>query len=667
MVAPTRPTPEMIEQLRRHAQDPAWTESFNKAFGPNAARRFLNVTTSTVTDSPAGVGADVVRSLGRAGGEMLVGTLAAARPTQLYAQGFDETDPMFQQIMADSAEQASGAPDAVGLGGMIDYEPQTIPGKAAYYAAPFLPLAIGGAMGGRPLVAGGAALAGAGTDAGVVEWLDLPREVGSVGGSIASMIAGAPMLRRPPGARLASEALSGVPEQRLSDAVALQRSSVEEGVPLMAPEALNEPGVIALADAAATYPGAAAPFHAITRERENLARRAIQTKLDQTGSTDLSPAGVASDMTEAGKLIIGGAAQDRTRAAQTAGYSNLPLEHVGPDRVTNLAAMVDATLAQTAGMSGLKPLLQKFRGQLFEEDGSPITNAAYLESAYKQLREGLNRRTSGALISPDDAISAEDAGKVGPLIDELADILQEAPSYEPGRSTFESISESTVDPLRAQLEPVIGANDWKQIRTVMLDPDSVTAKELGPLLQTVERKSPSAVPNIARVIFERAYDRAFKQRGGKTPPTSPARFVDALRNNGIQRQKFEEVVSSVARSQGKNPSQVVAGWNKLLDVLQRTATMPDVGSRTNPRGTIQRQAGETLLSQGINLAQPLQVLERATGSRNMRRLGAILADSNGVQGLVDLAQTKPNTARAAYIVNALLQTARVIENAGTEQ
>jgi len=664
MVAPVQPSRADIAYLQAH---PEVAPKFDLKFGPNASVRFLNVTRSTVTNSPAGVGADVVQSLGRAGGEMLAGTLAAARPTQLYAQGFDETDPMFQQIQADSAEQASGAPDAVGLGGMIDYEPQTIPGKFAYYIAPFLPLAIGGAMGGRPFVAGGAALAGAGTDAGLVEGLGLPREVGSAGGSIASMIAGAPMLMRRPDARLASEALAGVPEQRISDAIDLQRSSVEEGVPLMAPEALNEPGVIALADAAATYPGAAAPFHAVARERENLARRAIQTQLGQTGSADLSPAGVASDMTEAGKLIIGGASQDRTQAAQAAGYSNLANESVTPDRVTALAAQVDATLAQTAGMSGLKPLLQKFRSQLFEEDGRPITNAAYLESAYKQLREGLNRRTSGALISPDDAISSEDAGKVGPLIEELADILQEAPSYEPGRSTFEAISQSTVDPLKAQLEPVIGANDWKQIRTVMLDPDSLTAKELGPLLQTIERKSPSAVPNIARVIFERAYDRAFKQRGGKTPPTSPAKFVDMIRNNGIQRQKFEEVVASVARSQSQDPKLVVSGWNKLLDVLQRTATMPDVGSRTNPRGVIQRQAGETLLSQGVNLAQPLQMLERFTGSRNMKRLGAILADSNGVQGLVDLAQTKPNTARAAYIVNALLQTARVIENAGTDQ
>lgn len=662
MVAPVQPSQKDIAYLRAH---PEVAEKFNFKFGPNAATRFLNVTTGTVTNNPADTGEDMLRSGARTGLEMLGGMLGqgASMPDLLSFP----INPMALSTAGNRAMNIAGQiPAALGLEEEAAYEPQTIPGKAVYYGAPFLPLAVGGVAAGRPLTGLGSAIAGAGTDAAMTE-SGLPREMGAIGGTIASMIAGAPLMFRNTGQRLASEAIEGIPEQRISDAVALQRSSVEEGVPLMAPEALNEPGVIALADAAATYPGAAAPFHAVARERENLSRRAIQTKLDQTGSPDLSPTDVASDMTEAGKLIIGGAAQDRTRAAQTAGYSNLPLEHVGPDRVTNLAALVDATLAQTAGMSGLKPLLQKFRGQLFEEDGSPITNAAYLESAYKQLREGLNRRTSGALISPDDAISAEDAGKVGPLIDELADILQEAPSYEPGRSTFESISESTVDPLRAQLEPVIGANDWKQIRTVMLDPDSVTAKELGPLLQTIERKSPSAVPNIARVIFERAYDRAFKQRGGKTPPTSPARFVDALRNNGIQRQKFEEVVSSVARSRGKNPSQVVAGWNKLLDVLQRTATMPDVGSRTNPRGTIQRQAGETLLSQGINLAQPLQVLERATGSRNMRRLGAILADSNGVQGLVDLAQTKPNTARAAYIVNALLQTARVIENAGTEQ
>lgn len=664
MVAPRQPTPEMIAYLKAH---PEKAESFNKTFGPNAAQRYLSGPAATPDGGP-NAGMDVLRSVGRAGGEMLAGSLAVGRPTQLYAQGFNETDPMFQDVMAAGAEEAAGAPGAVGLGGLIDYEPQTIPGEIAYYATPYLPLAAGGALGGRAVLGPLAGAAGAGMDAFVTEGLDMPREVGAAAGGLASLVAGAPMLMRRPAARLASEALAGIPEQRISDAVALQRSSVEEGVPLMAPEALNEPGVIALADAAATYPGAAAPFHAVARERETLARRAIQTKLDQTGSPDLSPAGVAADMTEAGKLIIGGATEDRTRAAQAAGYSSLANEIVPADRVTNLASIVDATTAQTAGLSGLKPLLQKFRAQLFEKDGvTPITNAAYLESAYKQLREGLNRRTSGALVSPDDAIGAEDAGKVGPLIDELSDILQEAPSYEPGRSTFETISQTVVDPLKQQLEPIIGASGWKQIRTAMLSPDSLTPGELTPLLQTIEQKSPSAIPNIARVIFERAYDTAFRQRGGKTPPTSGAKFVDILRNSGIQRQKFEEVVRSVARSMGHAPDKVLSGWNKLLDVLQRTATMPDVGSRTNPRGVIQRQAGETVATQLVNLTQPLQLLERATGSRNMKRLGRILADSNGVQGLVDLAQTKPNTAQAAYIVNALLQTARVIEmNPGTE-
>jgi hypothetical protein len=151
-----------------------------------------------------------------------------------------------------------------------------------------------------------------------------------------------------------------------------------------------------------------------------------------------------------------------------------------------------------------------------------------------------------------------------------------------------------------------------------------------------------------------------------------AKFAQAVRGTPAARSNLNAILNGVAQAQGKTADEtaaLVTGFNRMLDVLERTATIPGVGSPTAQRAALreaarQRTAADILDVRKISLlgAIPERMREAAMMSR-YKNIAQAMTRPDSVDALINLAKVDVNSTRARNIVNSLIAVPREIESA----
>lgn len=292
-------------------------------------------------------------------------------------------------------------------------------------------------------------------------------------------------------------------------------------------------------------------------------------------------------------------------------------------------------------------------------------NAAALGSLYRSTRTKID--------SPDiGASSAERAtrGTLGALNQDLrAAVEASSPNFAAGNRLYQDITASVIDPLTAgpvgrvaglhgfdpslppNLNPVSAIADAKMAR-----PESI--KELYSKLNAV---NPEAFPSIARTWLENAFDAATQRVQAGENRMIGANFAKGVYGTDQQIANFAETMRGVALSNGvKNADEFVKGAKNLMEVLQMTGKVPNIGSPTGgrlPTNEMAQRSNVATVAESIS-TQPFTASAKAlrvfVGQRNYKKLAEILTDPNSVQKIEKLGKYNPSTTTAQALAVSII-------------
>jgi hypothetical protein len=179
----------------------------------------------------------------------------------------------------------------------------------------------------------------------------------------------------------------------------------------------------------------------------------------------------------------------------------------------------------------------------------------------------------------------------------------------------------------------------KLLRNIV-DPSRARSVDIAHVQNVLTSARPGAFRDAAKAYLDTALSDA--QKGGNLTPG--ARLVDQLAPTPLARNNLRAVVEGAARDAGINPAGVWNGFNKLLDVLDRTDAIPGIGSRTAPRLATQAISEESRLASALEGVNPLNIPKTAgkairgrVSDRTYRILSDALTSEDSLKAIKDLA------------------------------
>jgi hypothetical protein len=455
----------------------------------------------------------------------------------------------------------------------------------------------------------------------------------------------------------------------------LQRISQEMGVPLLGPEAMTGPRLRQLAGDVAATPEGGAIIQEAVRQRAQAVPGLLTGAAEEVAPAAATSLATARQAAEAAEGALLSARKQRTRAVEPF-YTAAAPESVPSDDI--LAIVESAKNAKKLVGRGGKTLRDiddfinrisiptKKRGQL-----KAVTNVAQLNSTFREVRDNLRRPSTD-----EKSITAEAAGVIGPLNRQLDEILMQNPDIAAGRAVYQDMTRNLVEVLEdTGLSALRSAKTTPQkVVDVIASPEMASPQSISRLARELNKQDATVFPKIARQWIDNAADQAQKITvgAGEAPISMGAKFAQAVRGTPKARSNLNAILNGVAQAQGKTADEtaaLVTGFNRMLDVLERTATIPGVGSPTAQRAALreaarQRTAADILDVRKVSLlgAIPERMREAAMMSR-YKNIAEAMTRPDSVDALINLAKVEVNSTRARNIVNSLIAVPREIESA----
>lgn len=631
------------------ASGPPVLEDVGKSVLPAAARGLTNL-----VGAPADLWSLLTSGLGKATGKA-VGLVSPDLGKKVEELAKPENQ-FINKLTSQQLQQLAGIDDL--------YKPQTRVGKLAAGAvegaasAPFsVPMAALGAVSG--LAGEGAGQMAEGTV------LETPARVAA---SIAAPVAIQGLRNNLTNAgKILSEATGDLKPEQFAEARRQMERAKALGISLSAPEVLPPSSVQQLMSDVAASKSGGQVVNAFMADRPQQVKSAVQRELlDRIGAANTPDRNMAVAKDTATQ-VIKNAERERTAATDS-------LFHAARADVVPEAVLDD--IAKTAAANN--PFLDRVNREAVNEFVRDMkaaaqvpeapNNAAALGALYRTTRESLNPKT--LISAPSDLRAAR--GTLGAINQDLKAALETAsPNFAAGNKLYKNISDTVIDPLTAgPVGRVAGLHGFDASLPQNLNPVSVVAdakmarpesiRELYSQLNTV---NPQAFPGIARTWLENAFDAATQRVQAGENRMIGANFAKAVYGTDQQIANFAETMRGVAVSNGaKNPDQFVKGAKNLMEVLQMTGKVPNIGSPTGgrlPTNEMTQGSNTAAIMETIS-AQPLnptaKKLRQLASQRTYSQLAEILTSPDSIQKIEQLGKYGPRTTTAQALAVSILAT-----------
>lgn len=455
------------------------------------------------------------------------------------------------------------------------------------------------------------------------------------------------------------DALGDVTDAKIADAIARQQRARAQGVPLMGTESLDTGHQ--LASAVYASPKGNAVIDPFVRQRSAQTSAAVNRDIiNPTGSVE-SAQEAAARAQRAATSVIDKAEGARTRAT-TPFYNAAKTESVPWKNIEDAKASITSHLDEYP--KSVSPQQRAEIEQYLAKLGAPESKtASFLDDIYRQARNSAEAPAIGATAEQKNVAAA--MGPVARALKQASDFG----SLKIGRDTHQAFTKNLVDPLTSgPVGAVAGRTGYvpgeqatvPRVVGTIANENVTSPREIRTLYTHLNGADPKAFPGIAKTYFSQQLNNATtKIRPGENP-TAGAKFYDAIAGNQSQRENFNEIMRGVAIANGKNPDDVVAGANRLLETLERTGRTPGVGSQTQPRGEVTRELGRTKTGDIMNTVsgQPLGPMSDRINSWILRGryddLARVLTAPDSVEQLVKMAKLKPNGTTAQFYAASML-------------
>jgi hypothetical protein len=295
----------------------------------------------------------------------------------------------------------------------------------------------------------------------------------------------------------------------------------------------------------------------------------------------------------------------------------------------------------------------------------PETNVGRLNTLYKGIRDEAEIPQIGATSEQKSA-----SVPLGRVADSLGDVLrQQNQNLRTGQDVYKRMTREQIEPLTSGPVGVVAGrtgfdpaapSQVPRVTGAVADANVARPETIRQLYTQLNKQDRQAFPGIVQTHVENKLNEALGDIRSGANPTAGAKFRQAVAGTPQDAANFNEMMRGVAISRGQNPDQVVAGANKLLDVLERTGRTPGVGSPTQPRLQVDAELRKTKTGDAMEIVsgRPLGWASNRINDWVMRgryeELGRVLTAPDSVQQLARMAKLKPEGVTAQYMAAQLL-------------
>ena len=598
------------------------------------------------------------------------------------------TPPISAPTVLPTSQQVYSGFEKVLPEGTLTYKPQTASGRIAQMAGEF------GSVGGlsRAPIKGALTYGGIGGLAGGASEYDplLGLGVGIAGGGIA----GIRSARRSPLESRMKEVVGEQTPQMLQQAQRLQQAGRDIGVPLTAAEAMDAPALRNLAGMVATTPEGRAAMSPVIASRKQQIPAAIEEGLLSVGARPQEPLLVGRKATEAAQDALARNFGERTAAVDDL-YKSARNENVSSESMMGIINKIEDEL-KTSRSDVSKAALKQFLNEISTvkkvKIKDPDTGKVKVVDQRKpitkvgKLHEEQTQREQLSFVKADDTesiIAKQKAAAVRDLNKELGQIIKrENANIDAADTLYRQLSEEITRKIGDTGVKKIadaGGNPETIIKTIT-SPDDIS-KPISKIAETLNKEDKKAFLEVAKLFLYRAGSDAQKKSTiGEVPQSVGVKFSNALRGTPNKKANLSAVLDGVSKSKGHSPTQAKDfkdGFNKMLDVLQRTNLIERMGSPTQPlqefAKDIRATAPFSARIAGIDISRPLRSFSEGRvdvyESMVYDRIANALVSDDAVGAVMDLAKVAPESRRlrglVINILNPVREAGQTIENVYT--
>lgn len=556
-------------------------------------------------------------------------------------------------------------------------EPQTATGRFAGNVAQYIPgsmIPFGGPTTALGLLgkAGMGALSGAASEGAAAVGLPPAAQV-AAGLLPAAGAMGLSALRGGPAAGLVRKATSELTPEDWARAQQLQKTGQEVGIPLLGSETLAPkvgPGAIGqlASDVKASAQGGPI-INPVFENRPDKIKQVAKEAIAKIGP-DATANDILVNTRDVAAKAIAQAKQQRTQVTsplyQAAGKLDIPEESVSP-----IIGQIDSAIESAGKNTSLRSALNKLRGQLVTDSGVE-TRTSRLQNVYQELRDSLSDPSivEGSL--------RKQVGTLAPINKQIRDALvTNNPVYATADDLFKKMSEPVVALEGTADNPglmsrVASAKDNAQLRSLLLDPENVspdTVSTVASIFRSQNRDRDFAA--WVRHYLENSLDKSSKDLQSGQNPALGANWRNLIGGAPNQRAVLDAYLNEVDQTGG-----AARGFNRLTQVLERTAKTPGTGSPTAQRLQLSEElsSGFAPSAAGIAAAGGLaavggpglsgagyvggtwinKFIRQQAVKMGSERIAKALTDPDAVGKLRALARKDPASPQAAAAVAAIL-------------
>lgn len=516
---------------------------------------------------------------------------------------------------------------------------------------------------------------------GLPQYGDAAEGVGRLAGSFGAI--GLQRALVPTAHEMVRDATRGVTPAQWTAAQRIQDDATRLGIPLLGPESVASGPLRRLGADTRAHSTGGIPMEAALADRPKQIATAAERAAGEIGPAQ-DPAKVAAAIQQAAEGVLARAQANLSRQASPH-YARAEATRVPDPDIAYLTNLI-----RSRAMNTSEDAARELYGLAQRIEANPTVGA--ISAEVKSLRDAGS--TAGTMQATDRSQAAKTAtaraettnaltGERGPLIQAEQTLEAVSPAYAAAQEIYRTQGPAVVaqrsgplGQLATRTPDELGnvATTIKRQEQILTGTENATPAAIRSVARELNNVNPTAFRDFVAEYLRRSWDAASKDVQAGPNLMAGANWRKALYSSDRQRANVKTLIEEGAAATGQNPAGVVAGFDRLMDVLERTGTIPNIGSPTAARSANYARAAEGDVKGAILQAQPVDPLaplrrwrQRVFQEKQFTELGELFSRPDSVRALKQLAMTGPNTRREQMLIASLLNATSQADQLGEQE